>query len=1527
MRCFVLLFFSCRLFAGSFEDVAPSSPEEILSLTTDLLIDGVVSVTSGQISFSEVDLTVKGAQDLVLKRTYMAPRILGRYDDKDRVDRLALGKELHQLEMKGWVVLPHLWAGYNGNSKFFQIRDTSGFVLEFQILGNKGVLKTASYGCSNLRGETPSSSSDIRNIQFLVEKGCVKVTWPDGLMRHYKWSHLGQFRLEKETLSNGKTIRYEYPSQGCCKIISSDPTGQLTYASITKVGNNRYQGSDGREVDFVYEIRQIQGEYKEKNFKEKRSFPFPVMTRGSNPSYVNTIGYNERTLLNSYDARNYPISCTYFQDKNVPSRIKTFSTPSGAFSFSYDAAVGGQKGGSTTVTHPDGAQTIYRFNKLLLLEAIENWFQGNLINKKAFSYDAKQHIKSIETMDGNGNRILAKRFECDGAGNATLEQTEGDCGVINIRRKFDANRIVFEEHDNGLQYAFTYLGDTRLVTSKTTLEFGMQLRKSVYAYDAANNLIQVDEDGKTRTVYTLYHSAPHLHRIEWEEKRDWEGHLLYKIHYGYDQWGNTSREEHFGSDDNFAYCIQRSYNEKGELLSQTNPLQETAMYKYDTRGKCFYEEPFSNGLTIHRTFDNKGRLTLLQEGDHETRFDYNASDELIKKVDYLGFTTTYDYHPVHGKPERIAEQSSVTKISYDSFGRPTVIVDPMNARMTKRYNCYGDIVQIIYPEGGEETYRYYPNGVLKSHVDPDGLTTTYTYDALSRVKEKTVGNGRTNFEYDGYNLLKMTDAADFITTYRYDLADRKIEENREGRITLFGYDPLGYLNKEEKGNHRTDYTNDFLGRKLSKSQDGMLKTSWTYDRGGNITSIQQGTTTRFLYDIHDRPIEKVDAEGNKTTTTYAKGSQVLIEKITDPEGIETVNTYNAKDKLLTKSINGHTTLAFEYDPLFRMQQQDHLRFGYTPNGNKKWMEEAGTRTTHWAYTPGNLKLSKQKPDGTLIRYEYNERSLPKKIGSCEFRYDSLDRLIGGTGFSRTLDAYGNVLREEWTNGLWIETDYDELDRPTIRRLPDGSSIEYEYSGPFLKTVSRFSNQPEPLYSHSYEDYDAKGNPQRERGLFQTSYEYDEVGRKVSQKNPYFQEEIQYSPSGKLMRKGDTTYTYDTLSQMTSESGKFSAAYDVHYNLKTLNDKPIEVDSLNQVEGLTYDLNGNLMRPGFVYDEFGQLIEADGEKFTYDAVGRRIQKGTTSFLYVGDEEIGAFDNGKFKELKILGRNAPVAIEIDQFPYVPIVDAQGIIRSLVDWQTKEVSKQNNCDVFGEGVTEEIPYSYLGKRYEPATGLIYFGKRYYDPSLRRWLTPDPIGPTNHSNLYQYLFNNPNMYQDKNGEFAFAIPLLFWGAELAMPTIAACITAITCTAAAGVVAYGGYKLVETFNNSGYFANDGYNTGEWIPSSNTWSHSTWKSGSVDPSLPANPDDLLKRPGWKETTHPNAGKQGHRKFENDKTGEKLRHDEGKPGYPGHKGHDHYHRPNPDKTNTKNEYLDGQKNPVPDGHDMSHIYSPDKVWWN
>ena len=90
------------------------------------------------------------------------------------------------------------------------------------------------------------------------------------------------------------------------------------------------------------------------------------------------------------------------------------------------------------------------------------------------------------------------------------------------------------------------------------------------------------------------------------------------------------------------------------------------------------------------------------------------------------------------------------------------------------------------------------------------------------------------------------------------------------------------------------------------------------------------------------------------------------------------------------------------------------------------------------------------------------------------------------------------------------------------------------------------------------------------------------------------------------------------------------------------------------------------------------------------------------------------------------------------------------------------------------------------------------------------------------------------------------------------------------------------------------------------------------PSLPANPDDLLAR-GWRETTHPEAARMGHRTFENPKTDEMIRFDQGRPGEPGFEGQDHYHRLNPNGTGNRDKYLDLNGNPVGRGSNPSHLF--------
>ncbi len=159
MRWWIFFLLSCKAFvpASASEEPILSPPEEIVSLDTNLLVEGFVSAASGQLSLVETDLAIEAAQDLLLKRIYVSPQIFGRYHDKDEQDRLELAAALLRLPHKQWETLPHLFVTFQENRVW--VSDPSGAVLEFQVQGNRGILKTPPYGCSNLRGTLPTAEA------------------------------------------------------------------------------------------------------------------------------------------------------------------------------------------------------------------------------------------------------------------------------------------------------------------------------------------------------------------------------------------------------------------------------------------------------------------------------------------------------------------------------------------------------------------------------------------------------------------------------------------------------------------------------------------------------------------------------------------------------------------------------------------------------------------------------------------------------------------------------------------------------------------------------------------------------------------------------------------------------------------------------------------------------------------------------------------------------------------------------------------------------------------------------------------------------------------------------------------------------------------------------------------------------------------------------------------------------------------------------------------------------------------------
>src|SRR5205823_1690335 len=59
----------------------------------------------------------------------------------------------------------------------------------------------------------------------------------------------------------------------------------------------------------------------------------------------------------------------------------------------------------------------------------------------------------------------------------------------------------------------------------------------------------------------------------------------------------------------------------------------------------------------------------------------------------------------------------------------------------------------------------------------------------------------------------------------------------------------------------------------------------------------------------------------------------------------------------------------------------------------------------------------------------------------------------------------------------------------------------------------------------------------------------------------------------------------------------------------------------------------------------------------------------------------------------------------------------------------------------------YRFSSKEIHPNSGFYYYGYRFYDPGLQRWLNRDPIGEDGGLNLYQFVLNSPVMGHDPFG------------------------------------------------------------------------------------------------------------------------------------------------------------------------------------
>ena len=259
-----------------------------------------------------------------------------------------------------------------------------------------------------------------------------------------------------------------------------------------------------------------------------------------------------------------------------------------------------------------------------------------------------------------------------------------------------------------------------------------------------------------------------------------------------------------------------------------------------------------------------------------------------------------------------------------------------------------------------------------------------------------------------------------------------------------------------------------------------------------------------------------------------------------------------------------------------------------------------------------------------------------------------------------------------------------------------------------------------------------------------------------------------------------TFAYDWLDRLVSAQGDYGLqvySYDSVGNRLTLNDLTYTCNSMNELLSIsdgsifTYDLNGNTVTKtdgtntwSYIYDTRNQLTQVEKNQqviaqYSYDGDGRRIKKTewieslqeyqTIVYVYSGSNIIYEKNINTDQEATyVYGPTGRMTKDVSGLRDYYHTDHLGSTRLVTD-ENGAVLTEAEYEPFGT-TEEEEGFLYTGKEKD-TTGLYYYGARYYDPEIGRFLTRDPLkGELEYpqtQNRYIYCLNNPLKYIDPRG------------------------------------------------------------------------------------------------------------------------------------------------------------------------------------
>ncbi len=247
---------------------------------------------------------------------------------------------------------------------------------------------------------------------------------------------------------------------------------------------------------------------------------------------------------------------------------------------------------------------------------------------------------------------------------------------------------------------------------------------------------------------------------------------------------------------------------------------------------------------------------------------------------------------------------------------------------------------------------------------------------------------------------------------------------------------------------------------------------------------------------------------------------------------------------------------------------------------------------------------------------------------------------------------------------------------------------------------------------------------------------------------------------------------DTLSVNLLATNVF--VYDLNGNLRTNGTRTFDYDDENQLTAIT---EPSAWRSEFSYD--GKLRRRVRKEFTWSS-GAWLLTNEVHYIYDGNVVIQERDANSLPQVTytrgkdlsgsfdgaggiggLLARTDSSLSTINNSLSTSYYhsDGNGNVTALINSAQQIVAKYlydpsgNTVSMSGPLASANL-YRFSSKEINAAAGLCYYGFRFYDPSLQKWINNDPGEAAGGINLYAFNFNDPVGRVDTDGRGSITSP-----------------------------------------------------------------------------------------------------------------------------------------------------------------------------